>query len=101
MGMVTTVTPSIILLSPIFLPIIENLGIDPVHFGVVVVLNLMIGNLTPPVGPVLYVVSNMGEISFQRAFKATLPFIIPLLIVLFLITYIPELVMFIPNLVMK
>jgi len=101
MGMVTTVTPSIILLSPIFLPIIEKLGIDPVHFGVVVILNLMIGNLTPPVGPVLYVVSTMGGISFQKAFKVTLPFIIPLLVVLFLITYIPGIVMFIPNLVMK
>jgi len=101
MGMVTTVTPSIILLSPIFLPIIDKLGIDPVHFGVIVVLNLMIGNLTPPVGPVLYVVSTMGGISFQKAFRVTLPFIIPLLAVLFLITYIPGIVMFIPNLVMK
>jgi TRAP-type C4-dicarboxylate transport system permease large subunit len=101
MGMVTTVTPSIILLAPIFFPIIEKLGIDPVHFGVIVVLNLMIGNLTPPVGPVLYVVSTMGGISFQKAFRYTLPFIIPLLLVLFLITYIPGIVLFLPNLLMK
>jgi len=101
MGMITTVTPSIILLAPIFFPIIEKLGIDPVHFGVIVVLNLMIGNLTPPVGPVLYVASAMGGISFQRAFRYTFPFIIPLLVVLFLITYIPGIVLFLPNLLMK
>ncbi len=101
MGMVTTVTPSIILLSPIFLPIINKLGIDPVHFGIVVILNLMIGNLTPPVGPVLFVVSTIGRVPFQRAFKYTLPFIYPLLVVLILITYVPEIVLFIPNLFMK
>jgi TRAP-type C4-dicarboxylate transport system permease large subunit len=101
MGMVTTVTPSIILLSPIFLPIINKLGIDPVHFGIVVILNLMIGNLTPPVGPVLFVVSTIGKVPFQRAFKHTLPFILPLLVVLVLITYVPRIVLFIPNLFLK
>ena len=101
MGMVTTITPSIILLAPIFQPVIQRLGIDPVHFGIVVILNLMIGNLTPPVGPVLYVVSTIGKISFERAFRSTAPFILPLLIVLFLITYIPSLVLWVPNLLMK
>jgi len=98
MGMVTTVTPSIILLAPIFLPVIQTLGIDPVHFGVIVVLNLMIGNLTPPVAPVLYVVSTMGKVPFLRAFTHTFPFIIPLLVVLILV---PSIVLFIPNLIMK
>ena len=101
MGMITTVTPSIILLSPIFFPIIIKLGIDPVHFGIVVILNLMIGNLTPPVGPVLFVVSTMANVPFQRAFRKTLPFIVPLLVVLLLITYIPGIVLFIPNLFMN
>jgi tripartite ATP-independent transporter DctM subunit len=101
MGMVTTVTPSIILLAPIFYPIIVKLGIDPVHFGIVVILNLMIGNLTPPVGPVLFVVSTIGKIPFFKAFKHTFPFILPLLIVLLLITYIPQIVLFIPNLFMS
>ena len=101
MGMVTTVTPSIILLAPIFYPIIVKLGIDPVHFGIVVILNLMIGNLTPPVGPVLFVVSTIGKIPFFNAFKHTLPFILPLLIVLLLITYIPQIILFIPNLFMS
>lgn len=101
MGMVTTVTPSIILLAPIFYPIIVKLGIDPVHFGIVVILNLMIGNLTPPVGPVLYVVSTIGGVPFQRAFRHTLPFILPLVVVLLLITYVPGIVLFIPNMFMK
>lgn len=101
MGMVTTVTPSIILLSPIFLPIITKLGIDPVHFGIVVILNLMIGNLTPPVGPVLFVVSTIGKVPFQRAFRHTMPFIVPLLVVLVLITYVPRIVLFVPNLFMR
>ncbi len=101
MGMVTTVTPSIILLSPIFLPIINKLGIDPVHFGIVVILNLMIGNLTPPVGPVLFVVSTIGKVPFQTAFRHTMPFIVPLLVVLVLITYVPRIVLFVPNLFMR
>jgi tripartite ATP-independent transporter DctM subunit len=101
MGMITTVTPSIILLAPIFYPIIVKLGIDPVHFGIVVILNLMIGNLTPPVGPVLFVVSTIGKVPFFTAFRHTLPFIVPLLIVLLLITYIPQIVLFLPNLLMS
>jgi TRAP-type C4-dicarboxylate transport system permease large subunit len=101
MGMVTTITPSIILLSPIFLPIVQQLGIDPVHFGIVVILNLMIGTLTPPVGPVLYVISTMGNMSFQRAFKSTLPFILPLLVVLIIVTYWPDLVLLLPRLLMR
>jgi tripartite ATP-independent transporter DctM subunit len=101
MGMITTVTPSIFLLAPIFYPIIVKLGIDPVHFGIVVILNLMIGNLTPPVGPVLFVVSTIGKVPFFTAFRHTLPFILPLLIVLMLITYIPQIVLFIPNLFMS
>ncbi len=70
------------------------------HFGVVMVLNLMIGALTPPVGPVLYVISDIVKLPFLRIFIAALPFIIPLLITLILITFIPQLVMFLPNLIM-
>ena len=101
MGMITTVTPSIILLAPIFYPIIMKLGIDPVHFGIIVILNLMIGNLTPPVGPVLFVVATIGKVPFFKAFRHTLPFILPLLIVLLLISYIPQIVLFVPNLFMS
>jgi len=100
LGCFTTITPSIILLGPIFFPLINTLGIHPVHFGVVMVLNLMIGALTPPVGPVLYVISDIVKLPFLQIFIAALPFIIPLLITLILITFIPQLVMFLPNLIM-
>ncbi len=97
LGCFTTITPSIILLGPIFYPLIQTLGINPVHFGVVMVLNLMIGALTPPVGPVLYVISDIAGLPFFRVFKAALPFIIPLFITLVLITFVPQVVLFLPK----
>jgi tripartite ATP-independent transporter DctM subunit len=89
---------AITILVPVFLPIIEKLGIDPVHFGVVMVLNLMIGLLTPPVGMVLYVLSRVSGLSFERCVAATTPFLIPLVLVLALITFIPSLTLWLPTL---
>jgi tripartite ATP-independent transporter DctM subunit len=89
---------AITILVPVFLPIIEKLGIDPVHFGVVMVLNLMIGLLTPPVGMVLYVLSRVSGLPFERCVAATTPFLIPLVLVLALITFIPSLTLWLPTL---
>lgn len=89
---------AITILVPVFLPIIEKLGIDPVHFGVVMVLNLMIGLLTPPVGMVLYVLSRVSGLPFERCVTATAPFLIPLVFVLVLITFIPQLTLWLPTL---
>ncbi|MFO1035926.1 MAG: TRAP transporter large permease [Geminicoccaceae bacterium] len=89
---------AITILVPVFLPIITTLGIDPVHFGVVMVLNLMIGLLTPPVGMVLYVLSRVSGLPFERCVVAVAPFIVPLLIVLALITFIPQLTLWLPTL---
>ena len=83
---------------PVLLPIAEGLGIDPVHFGVVVVVNLMIGLLTPPVGGLLFVESKLSGVSFDRLSKAALPFLGALLVILLLITYVPQLVTFVPGL---
>jgi TRAP-type C4-dicarboxylate transport system permease large subunit len=80
--------------------VITQVGIDPVHFGVVMVLNLMIGLLTPPFGVVLFVMAQVGGISFERVVRATAPFIIPLLAVLFLISFFPPLVTWLPNTLM-
>jgi tripartite ATP-independent transporter DctM subunit len=91
---------AILILGPILMEVITKVGIDPVHFGVVMVLNLMIGLLTPPFGVVLFVMVHVGEISFERVVRATAPFIIPLLVVLLLITVFPPLVTWVPNLVM-
>jgi tripartite ATP-independent transporter DctM subunit len=88
------------ILIPILLPVVLGLGISPIHFGLIMVLNLMIGTLTPPIGVVLYVTANVANISFERVTKATLPFLIPLLIVLLLITVFPELTTFLPSVIL-
>ncbi len=89
---------AISILVPVFMPAIEKLGIDPVQFGVVMVLNLMIGLLTPPVGMVLFILSRVAKISFERTVMAVIPFLIPLLVVLVLITVFPVLTLYLPTL---
>jgi TRAP-type C4-dicarboxylate transport system permease large subunit len=92
---------AITILVPVLLPIVVKLGIDPVHFGVIMVLNLMIGLLTPPVGMVIYVLSRVSGVPFERCVTATAPFLIPLVIVLLLVTFIPQLSMFLPTLLYR
>lgn len=86
------------ILVPILLPLVKSVGIDPVHFGVVIVFNLLVGLVTPPVGLCLNLSAKIANISLNDAFKAVLPFLAVQLIVLFLITYIPQLVLFLPHL---
>ncbi len=88
---------AITILVPVLLPLMEKIGVDPVHFGIIMVLNLMIGLLTPPVGMVLYILARVANISFERTTKACAPFLIPLLISLLAVTYWPEMVMLLPN----
>lgn len=90
---------AVILLTPILLPLAESLGINPIHFGVLMVVNLNIGLATPPLGVCLIVAAPLAETSIERITRAALPFLLVMIGVLLLITYIPELVMFIPNLV--
>jgi tripartite ATP-independent transporter DctM subunit len=92
---------AITILVPVLLPLMDKIGVDPVHFGLIMVLNLMIGLLTPPVGMVLYILARVANISFERATKACLPFLIPLLVSLALVTYWPSMVMYLPNLFYK
>ena len=89
---------AMLILIPILVPVAMKLGIDPVHFGVVFVLNLMIGTVTPPVGVVLYIVANIARISFERMSRAIVPFLIPLLVVLAGITVWPPLTTWLPQL---
>lgn len=93
-------TVSILIFAPIFLPVTTAVGIDPVHFGVVMVLNLMIGLLTPPFGMVLFVMAQVSGLRFEEVAEATLPVLVPLLIVLALITLFPILVTGLPDLLM-
>jgi TRAP-type C4-dicarboxylate transport system permease large subunit len=88
---------AITILVPVFMPIVAKLGIDPVHFGLVLVLNLMLGLLTPPVGMVLYVLQKIARISFERTVAAVLPWFIPLLATLALITFVPQIVLWLPG----
>jgi tripartite ATP-independent transporter DctM subunit len=100
-GCFMDVSPSLLILGPILLPIVTKMGIDPVFFGVIMVYGLCIGLITPPVGNVLYVGCGLSKISIAQLVKKIWPLVVVYIIVLFLITYIPDLVMFIPNAVMK
>jgi C4-dicarboxylate transporter DctM subunit len=88
---------SIIILTPVFLPVIEQFGIDPVHFGVVMVVALAIGMLTPPLGICLFIACNIARIPMTEILKYITPFLAVMIGVLLLITYLPGIVMFIPN----
>jgi TRAP-type C4-dicarboxylate transport system permease large subunit len=89
---------AITILVPVLMPIITQLGIDPIHFGLVMVLNLMIGLITPPVGIVIFVLSKISKLSFERTVAAIMPWMIPLLGTLLLITYVPQIVLWLPGL---
>lgn len=92
---------AITILVPVLLPIAAQVGIDPVHLGIVVILNLMLGLLTPPVGMVLYVLSKVSGVAFEDCVKATAPFLIPLVTVLLAITFFPPLAMWLPELLYR
>lgn len=91
---------TMILLVPILRPLLLELGIDMVHFGVVMIVNLMIGFISPPFGMSLFVVSEVAEIPVEDIIKDTLPFMVPLIAVLLVITYVPDIVLFLPRLLM-
>lgn len=90
-------TAAITILVPILMPIVQQLGIDPVHFGLVMVLNLMIGLLHPPMGMVLFVLARVAKLSVERTTMAILPWLVPLLGSLVVITYFPKLVLWLPK----
>jgi len=92
---------AITIMVPVLLPIAVTLGIDPVHFGVIMVLNLMLGLLTPPVGMVLYVLARVAKIPFEQCVVGTAPFLIPLVIVLMLVTFVPGITMWLPTLIYR
>jgi TRAP-type C4-dicarboxylate transport system permease large subunit len=91
-------TAAILILVPVLMPVIQKLGIDPVHFGLVMVLNLMIGLLHPPMGMVLFVLARVANMSIERTTMAILPWLVPLLLSLVLITYVPQVSLWLPHL---
>jgi tripartite ATP-independent transporter DctM subunit len=88
---------AVILFAPILAPIMYHVGIQPVHFAVVMIVNLTLGLITPPVGVILYATASVGKVKFEELVKACMPLIIMALIVLALITYIPEISLFVPR----
>jgi TRAP-type C4-dicarboxylate transport system permease large subunit len=92
--------PMLILAAPIVLPVVQALGVDLVHFGVLVSFNITLGMLHPPVGIGLYVMTEVAKVRYEDLVVACLPFFIPLIACLLLFTYVPELSLWLPNLVM-
>ena len=91
----------LIIATPILLPLATSVGVDPLHFGVIIVLNLMIGVATPPVGMSLFVTAHIAGISLERMMRAILPFLVPLIVALAVVTYWPQMVLYLPRLLMK
>ena len=101
LGCIMDMAPIILIATPILLPIASKIGINPIQFGIMMILNCGIGLLTPPVGAVLFIGSAVGKVKMEKVVKATLPFYLCMIAVLLLLTFIPEISMFIPNLLMK
>ena len=100
LGTVMDMAPLILILTPILLPVIIGIGVDPVHFGMIMLVNLGIGLITPPVGAVLFVGAAVGKVTIENTVKALLPFFLALFMVLMLVTYVPAISLWLPNLVL-
>ena len=101
LGTFMDLAPMLLICTPIFLPVLGTFGIDPVHFGIIIILNLGIGLLTPPVGPTMVVGCAIGKVSMEAVSRTILIFYIPMCIVLLLVTYIPALSLWLPGVLMK
>lgn len=99
-GMLLDASPALLLMVPILWPVANAFGIDAIHFGVMVCFNLMVGTLTPPVGMMLFIVSNVGKVKLSVLYRTILPFCAVAIFVLFLITYIPSLTTWLPSVLM-
>lgn len=97
-GIFMDMTPAVLIFTPIFLPVVTKLGVDPIHFGIIMVLNLCIGLCTPPVGGVLFVGCGVAGISISKVIKPLVPLFLAMIVALLLITYIPELSLWLPSL---
>lgn len=93
--------PALFLLTPILVPLVVSYEIDPVHFGVAMIFNLMIGLVTPPVGTVLFTVQKVANIPYGELVRELMPFYVPLFGMLLIITFVPEVVLFLPNLLLR
>ena len=96
-GIFMDMTPAVLIFTPIFLPVVTKLGMDPVHFGIIMVLNLCIGLCTPPVGSVLFIGCSVANISIEKVIKPLVPLFIAMIVALLIVTYIPALSLWLPQ----
>lgn len=96
-GCFMSATAALVLLTPIFLPVVVEVGVDPIHFGVIIAFALHIGIATPPVGIGLFIISDIGNLKFEDAVSAVIPYLFPLIVSLFIITYFPKLSLWLPS----
>lgn len=97
-GTFMDITPAVLIFTPIFLPVVSSFGMDPVHFGIMICFNLCIGSITPPVGSCMFVGASVGKVKIEQVTKPLLPFYAAIIIVLMLVTFIPQISLFLPNL---
>jgi tripartite ATP-independent transporter DctM subunit len=100
LGTFMDLAPMLLICTPVFMPVIQKFGIDPVHFGIIMIFNLGIGLLTPPVGPTLAVGCAIGKVTMEQISRSLMLFYVPMLIVLGLVTYFPALTLWLPNLLL-
>jgi tripartite ATP-independent transporter DctM subunit len=100
-GCLLDINCSLLLFTPVLVPLVQSYGIDPIHFGIVMILNLMIGLLTPPMGSLLFVTCKVADVKLVDLLKEVWPFIVWLIIAMIIVTYVPQTVLWLPNLVMK
>ena len=91
-------TPAVLIFTPIFLPIAQSFGMSPIHFGIMIVFNLCIGTITPPVGPILFTGCKVGNVTIEQVFKTLLPYYVVTMLILLLVIFIPQLSMWLPDL---
>ncbi|RMD99345.1 MAG: TRAP transporter large permease subunit, partial [Calditrichaeota bacterium] len=96
-GTFMDMTPAVLIFTPIFLPVLAAMGVDPIHFGILMVLNLCIGLCTPPVGTVLFVGCGVAKVSIAEIVRPLLPLYAAMVIALLLVTYIPEITLALPR----
>ena len=99
-GTVLEPIPAMVILIPMLLPLVDHFQVDRVHFGLITVFGLMLGIATPPVGVALFIVTKIARIPFEQVCLAVLPLLLPLIVVLGIITFVPETVLWLPNLLL-
>lgn len=96
-GVFMDMTPAVLIFTPIFLPIVTGIGVDPVHFGIIMVMNLSVGLCTPPVGSVLFIGCSVANVKIDKVIKPLLPMFLAMIVCLLLVTYLPQISLWLPR----